>query len=273
MAHLLVYLQRTPYGLHPASAVGVCLARDLASRWGATVTAIAMGDGGDADTAITNRASACGADIVHYVGEGGFRRSLERLRPRHVLLPWTSEAISIAEEAGLSAPQPRWVRGSQPDEELDEVTAIVAGGLPWHDFETRLEAEYEGEVASIGLPVWMSSPIPLSTSGNERPLYFVGPSDLDDAVNNGLAELGARRITPDEAAQLPNASTLLWMDAGPNGLPQPIAERPPHIRVVLLPGASAQPGAAWGEAEFVLVGEWSLVVRELLSPVWRAALT
>ena len=67
MAHIVVYLQRTPHGLHPASAVGLCWARDIASERGATVTAVCPGDAGEFDRATL-------AALRHRLPGAGHRR-------------------------------------------------------------------------------------------------------------------------------------------------------------------------------------------------------
>ena len=64
MAHILVYLQRTPGGLHPASSVALCRARDIASERGATITAICRGDAGPLDKGVAAAASRFGADVL-----------------------------------------------------------------------------------------------------------------------------------------------------------------------------------------------------------------
>ena len=64
MAHILVYAQRTPQGIHPARAAALCLARDIASDRGATVTAVCPGDAGRADQFVIGAVSRYGADLL-----------------------------------------------------------------------------------------------------------------------------------------------------------------------------------------------------------------
>ena len=268
MAHVLVYLQRTPHGLHPGSATALCVARDLAEVRGASVTGICLGDGGDFDQHVIDASGRLGADQVFFVGPGGLREAHDRLRARHVLLPWTYEANSAVQAAGIGQPIPRWVGGPQ-EGDLEAVTAVVAGALPWRWEPEAVEPEYAGDVGEVPLPAW------LRASGGrlhaDPTLRVVAPPDLEPSVAQQLASLGAESVGLDYADRH-SGGTLLWLDAGPNGLPPVLANRPEHARVILLPGPSASPSEGWSVADYVLTGRWPDVVAALADPVWRKAL-
>ena len=76
MAHILVYAQRTPQGIHPASAAALCLARDIASDRGATITAVCPGDAGRADQFVIGAVSRYGADLLQQAINYGYGEGL-----------------------------------------------------------------------------------------------------------------------------------------------------------------------------------------------------
>jgi hypothetical protein len=270
MASILVYLQRSPRGLHPASSVAACLARDLASSRGAAVLGVCAGDGGAFDGHVVDAAARAGCDQVLFVGPTGLRSLGERLQPRHLLVPWTSEGTAAVESAGLPAPEPRWVGGPATDEaDLAPVEAIVAGALPWHAMPGPIETEFEGQVDKASLPEWVAA------SGgqvqHDGAMYFVAPQDLDPAVRGDLDALGARAVGPDFAGEH-RSGTLLWLDAGPGGLPSVLAQRPATGCVIALPGPTTGIHRSWALADWVLVGPWDQAARRLHDEPWRAAL-
>lgn len=270
MAHLLVYLQRTPHGIHPASALATCLARDLGSARGATVTGLCFGDAGDFDEHVARAAGRCGADTVIFVGPRGLETAVARLRPKHVLIPWTSEATQAVAQVGLGEPVARWVGGPQdPPDQLDPVTGLVAGALPWRHESPDIEPEYEGDVGEATVPEWAAQ-----TGGalyRDDARFYVGPPDLDPTVEAALEKIQAKRMDPDYAEQH-TTGTLFWLDAGPSGLPEPLVNRPEQARVVLLPGPSGTPTPGWGLADYVIPGPWLDVVSRLDDEDWGTSL-
>ncbi len=271
MANVLVYLQRTPHGLHPASLIATCVARDLASARGATVTGLCVGDGGEFDEHVVTAVSRAGADVLVFAGDSGLRHLYERLRPRFVLIPWTHDAHAAVEAANLGPAVPRWVGGPQDDPDaLDHVTAMVAGALPWHTMPDVLDPEYGGEVGDTKLPQW------LEASGgklhSDERVVYVAPPDLDADVRQRLQNFGAEPVAPDYAERHVSG-TLLWLDAGPNGLPEALGQRPEHARVILMPGPAGEPTDSWSISDWVLPGDWAAVMDRLSSEGWRKALT
>jgi hypothetical protein len=280
MAHILVYLQRTPQGLHPASALALCLARDLGSERGATVTAMCAGDAGDLDRAMIAAAGRHGADTMVFCGPGGIERLHERLQPVHTLVPWTAEGIASASGLPSGPVVPRWVDERRPSwGSPDAVSGVVAGTLPWHDFDEQIEAEYQGDVDRVPMPAWVTEvPMPIGAGGTERlvvgepQLGFVAPEAIDDDLRHKLAATGAKPASAEAVARA-SSGTYLWLQPGAGALPEALSHRGPASRVILLPGPDGTLDATWALADWVLPGVWPKVLGALQTGPWRRALT
>ncbi len=280
MAHILVYLQRTPLGLHPASAVALCLARDIASERGATVTAVSAGDAGELDRAIVSAAGRHGADSIVFCGPGGIERLEQRLAPVHVLVPWTVEGAAAV--AGLTSGPvvARWLDERRPTwGSPDAITGIVAGVLPWHDLDEQLEAEYQGDVDQVPMPRWVSEvPVPVGAGGTDRLIIgvpefgFVAPDAIDHELRAKLAATGAKPATPRDI-QTATGGSFLWLSPGAGPLPEGLSHRGPAVRLVLMPGPDGTFDATWALADWVLPGAWPQVLTALQTMPWRRALT
>ena len=98
MASVVVFCERTPFGLHPSSRMALCVARDLGSRRGATVVAVCEGDGGDFDAIIEQECGQVGADQLVFSGPEGLRRTAERLTARHIMVGWTPAGETAARD-------------------------------------------------------------------------------------------------------------------------------------------------------------------------------
>jgi hypothetical protein len=270
MAHLLVYVQRTPYGIHPGSQVGLSMARDIASTRGASVTAVCAGDGGEFDGHVERQVSRFGGDLLFFVGPSGIASVHRRLLPRHVIAPWTREAISTLGQAGLQGMTPRLIEGPGTDvNSLEPAVGVIAGTIPWRRCDPELvEAEYEGDVGDAPVPMWCTQGDGNLASGGG--LVYVAPPDLDDASRAALERLGAHPAPPDYAASH-QRGTLLWLDAGPAGLPMSLAGRPAHTRVIVLPGSVRQAHDSWNMADWVFPGPWPEVIATLEDAQWQAA--
>jgi hypothetical protein len=279
MAHILVYLQRTPQGLHPASAVALCFARDLGSERGATVTGVCAGDAGELDRAMVGGAGRYGADNMVFCGPGGIERLQERLQPVHVLAPWTAEGIAAMQGLPTGPMLPRWIDDRRPDWGApDAVTGIIAGMLPWHDFDEQLEAEYQGDVDQVPMPEWVKeAAMPLSPAGTQ-PLVlaqpeigYVAPAAIDADLRAKLTATGAKPSLVEDVARAESGS-YLWLAPGAGALPDVLSRRGPGSRVVLLPGPDGIFDPSWALADWVLPGVWPKVLGLLQSPPWRRAL-
>ena len=267
MAHIVVYLQRSPRGIHPGSVAALCLARDVGDLRGATVTAICRGDGGAYDELVLAAASACGTDQLFFVGPQGFEATCRRLVPRHVFAPYTSEGKRVLETAGIGPLHPVWITRPTEDTALPPVVGAISGLPRWRDCEGRPEPEYEGDVSQLALDSWVAS----GPSTPDPTIYFVAPQDLDDITRSELARLGAREVAPDYADRH-EKGTLIWLDAGPNGLPEGLAQRSASARVIFLAGPNPTFTESWQLADFVIGGAWTSAVAELNTPHWKATL-
>lgn len=275
MAHILVYLQRTVHGLHPGSAVALCLARDIGSERGATVTALCAGDAGSLDRGITRAAATYGADVVLFTGPNGIEHMQTRLRPVHILTPWTAEGEAAVQGLPGGPPTPRWLDDPQPRwTEPDAITCIVAGTLPWHDLGAQIEPEYEGDVGDVPMPPWVKEvtgdPVGFRATA-QGPLHYAAPGGADEATLAVLASMGARPL-PDDAVGTPITGTILWLPANGAPMPEALGQRGADSRVILLPGPGAQPDPSWALADWVLPGDTPDTLRQLHSDLWRSAL-
>jgi hypothetical protein len=274
MAHILVYLQRTPDGLHPASAVALCVAREVASDRGASITAIAHGDAGTFDQGIVRACGHFGADTVVFAGPSGVANLHGRLNPVHVLTPWTVEGLAAVADLPQGPVTPRWITGGWPGHaELDAVTGVIAGRPPWYDLGSDLEPEYEGEVDAAELPTWVKA---LPKDGPPASFVFAAPpvfihatKPLSPALADTLSQLGSQPLDPSHVARCDNG-TILWFDGGGEGLPTAAGERGPAVRVILCPGPSGSCQPNWSLADWVLPGAWDQVVDQLQRPPWSA---
>ena len=152
MAHVVVYLQRTTRGLHPGSAVALCLAREVGDARGASVLSLCLGDAGAFDDRLIVEASRSGTDQVVFLGPEGIQKLFRRLAPRHVLAPYTREAGSVLAQAGIGPMVGRWVDGPPARiDKLEPVIGVVAGTLPWQQAPMQIEPEYEADVTQVEL--------------------------------------------------------------------------------------------------------------------------
>ncbi|TPV96381.1 MAG: hypothetical protein B7733_05300 [Myxococcales bacterium FL481] len=269
MASIVCYLQRTPSGLHPASELALCLARDLGSGRGAAVVGVTSGDGSKQDESVITAAGRHGADQVLFAGPSGLAALYRRLRPRHVMVPWSTAGKRALGPASLRVTAPSWITGPvATNVELAPVLAIVAGTLAWVDIEEpTVCAEYEDDFREAESLPWNED-----EATAQSPLVYVAPGDIADQTRATLAACGAMPVTPDYARHH-ERGTLLWFDAGPAGLPAQLETRGAQARVVLLPGPMAQTDAAWSRADWVLPGAWPEAVQQLTATSWRNALT
>lgn len=274
MAHILVYLQRTPGGLHPGSALALCCARDIGSERGATVTAICPGDAGSLDKGVATAASRFGADVLVFGGPKGLHTLFKQLNPVHVLVPWTDEGLAAAEDLPSGPPVPRWLGGRRPAwGGADAITAIAAGTLPWYALTETLEAEYQADVEACTQPSWAST---LAEQG-AAPVFGLGSTPLRwhasaAPSSDALAALGRLGATPIDSVSeaMTGEATVLWLSAEP--LPEALVQRPSSVRLIVLPGEPAGDPAeldpSWRAAEWVLGGAVVDVLEAILDSPW-----
>jgi hypothetical protein len=270
MASVVVYCERTPHGLHPSSRMALCVARDLGSRRGASVIALCDGDGGDFDLVIEAECGAVGADQLIFAGPDGLRRTVDRLRAKHVLVGWTPAGETALANAKVESVERLWVNAPLGPLEIPEVVGIVAGGLPWHQLADGIEGDYEGDSSTVSMPEWVTA------LGNTRAeggaIKFVAPDGLSGPIPTALEVMGAERVDPGYADRHDDG-TLLWLGADGQGVPESLAERPPVARVIALPGPNPNFDDSWKFADWVLTGPWTSVIQQLRSPAWKATLS
>lgn len=274
MAHILVYLQRTPTGLHPGSAVALCRARDIASGRGATLTAVCSGDAGALDRGIAQAAGTFGADVLVFGGPRGLHALHEQLNPVHVLVPWSDEGLSRAEGLPSGPPVPRWLTTRQPAwGGADAVTAVVAGTLPWHGFHEVLEAEYQADVDDVTHPPWVAEvstacaqdTAPVFSVGGRGPLRWISARAPDGETQAMLQRLHAEPATVDDVGE---SGTILWLSADP--VPPTLAVRPVTTRLLVLPGEQAGLDPSWRAADWVLSGPRAAALGAILDSPWAS---
>lgn len=276
MAHILVYLQRTPGGLHPASAVALCRARDIGSDRGASITALCSGDAGALDRGIAAAAGRFGADLLVFGGPTGLRVLFDQLNPVHVLVPWTDEGMAAAEGLPSGPATPRWLTTRQPAwGGADAVTAVVAGTMPWHVQGEMLEAEYQTDVDEVRQPSWVAEAsaayadgaAPVFGVGGRGPVRFVAARPPDADTQSALARLGAQPGAEDDLARVSaEAGTVLWLSAEP--VPPALVQRPVSVRLVVLPGEHAGLHPSWRAADWVLSGPRATALGTILDSPW-----
>lgn len=269
MASILVFVQRTPQGLHPASASALCVARDIASKRGAAVVAIAAGDGGKFDEHVERLCGHYGADQLYFVGETGLRDLAARLQPKHLMAGWTREGITAFGKAQLGPLEQMLVSEVPVNGTLPATLGVIAGTLPWHSLGGSIDAEYQASAPEVPLPRWIEKGDGSLARGGG--VVFVTPDGLAGPVPEALEAMGAHRAPVDYAANH-RKGTLLWLAAGGEPLPMELSNRPAGSRVIVLPGPDPKLDDSWNLADWVLPGPWGSVVAQLGSPAWKAAL-
>ncbi|NVB41903.1 hypothetical protein G6O69_28995 [Pseudenhygromyxa sp. WMMC2535] len=274
MAHIVVYLQRTPRGLHPGSLVGLCLARDIANERGASVLGLCLGDAGAFDDRVVVEASRAGADQLVFMGPEGIDKLFRRIAPRHVLAPLTPDAEALLGQLTGSL-SPCWVDGPLDSDRLAHAIAVIAGSLPWHQTPLQVEPEYEADVTQVKLPEWLdaasAAATDLTRTVEQPPLLYVSSETPDAQTLAALEALGAYASDAAAVAEV-DAATVLWLDAKGEGLPQSLSERQASVRVILLAGErelSSAPDPSWALADFVLHGPLAQTVREFNGQAWK----
>lgn len=279
MAHILVYLERTPKGLHPASALALCVARDIASNRGASVTAVCPGDAGSLDAGIGRAAGRFGADVVMFLGPEGLTSMIDRLHPVHLLAPWTPEGLGAVQDLSLGPAIPRWIdRARPPGAGSDTVTGIVAGALPWHAMESSLDPEYLGEVDRVPLPEWVAGAMKVDEGEAlgfsmvpEGGLHYVPPAPPGPEIGALLQRLGAEPIDPEHLSDLSDGA-LVWFCNGAGELPEALRQTPATVRSMVLTGSDGAFDPSWMYADVVVPGAFDKALARLAEPLWRAAL-
>lgn len=271
MATLVVHVLRSSSGIHPGSAVALCVARDLANLRGAAVTALAMGDAGDRDHEVARQCAVFGADQLLFVGPPDLPLLAQRLRPRKFFAPQTPEGARFLEQFGVAergTVGELRVDGRYSVERVPEDVAcrVEAGVLPWYDLGDTLEPDYGGAFAD-GAPVaWLSDP---ESADNAR-IYHLSS---DDALPSSLRdELGCEGVAVDALSELRDA-VLLCTRATLDAQRPAVEDRHRSVRLFVLdPGGDAQLLPVSLAADVHLCGPEAAVFNALKEPAWRASL-
>jgi hypothetical protein len=263
MAHILVYAQRTPQGVHPASAAALCLARDIASERGATVTAVCPGDAGRADQFVIGAVSRFGADQLTFLGPSGMRPQYERLRPLLVFVPYTEEGLHAADLLGAGLPEPLWLHDPEVEwERLAALTATLTGALPWYELPAIIDADYDNEASLVDLPEWVAK---IDQHNGRGALRWFADGELDAATRATLQSLGAKQVEQEYLDQHGSGTLLYFGPVAPDSL----NHRGPGARVMLFPGGGTEIDASWTRADWVIPGAWPDAAKQLHSELWR----
>lgn len=268
MAHILVYVQRTPHGIHPASALSLCLARDLGSEFGATITAVCPGDAGRSNSQVARAAGRYGADALLFAGSSGLANLHRRLNPGLILVPWTEEGLAAAAPIPGGPAAPHWLHEPQPEWNSEDLIAgIIAGAQPWYDLPTILDADFESDTGAISLPAWVHAAP--ATAG---PIYFIAPPDLDPITRANLQGVNAQQIAASDVPGL-DTGTVLLLSTAADAPPSLLEGRSPAVRLLLFPGATPRFHPRWALAEWVIPGLWPEATRQLRSEIWKHTLS
>lgn len=254
------------------------MARELASERGASVLGICPGLSDPWDPAMERAAGRFGCDRLLFVGVTEVRELVRRLRPVHLLVPWTTEGLAAAAGTGLGEPVGRIVDapgvGHGP---LDAVTAVTAGTFPWIDLETRLEGEYTADAGMVRLPEWLASPPPgppdafVPLAGPPVAAVVHGPPSPD--VEAALGDLGARQVAADGVGPF-GEGTLLWIEQeGEVPLPDLDARAARTSVVVVSPHVGPHGRDDLRFADWVFRGDPVEHLRTLARPPWTTPTT
>lgn len=273
MATVVVFVLRDRTGIHPASAVSLCVARDLADRRGATVTALAMGDAGDLDHIVTREVARKGADQLVFVGPADLTSFAHRVVPRKVLVPNTPEGLDVLERLGLDVGETASLvvataqEAKTATERRETGLLVTAGTLPWHDCPDAIEPDYGGAFEE-GIPCPWVTGAPQAESGG-RLVALDHDAGLDASA---LAELGVESVSADAIADLHDA-TLLASPAAVADHGETLRARHRSLKLVLIDAHAPPAGPAPDLAvDFALVGPSARVLGALKETSWRAAL-
>lgn len=260
MATLVVYVEASSQGIHPASALALCVARDLASGRGATVIAATKPVSAQRDALVLHEASRRGADRIMFCSAEQLRPLMLSMAPQCLLGPATPTGRMLMNELWDQEHTIAWVQGpAEPPADLQGALAVIAGALPWHDLEAKIIPEYPGDDQPGDL-----NEVPLPSSPSKAPhLRFMIDEGLDNPqVRAELALLGALPL--DSQDTLPEHSVRICI-----GKSLPL-EAELDERWILVPGdPNLEIEVDWGQAHWVLPGDPYDAVRSLHSQLWR----
>lgn len=259
MATLLVLVEASPYGIHPASALSLCVARDLASERGATVVASLAPEVPSRDAQVLEEVTRRGADRMVFCSRDQLAEFLPSMAPRAILGPATESSKAQLQALTGQDLTIAWVQGPvESPEAIEGPIALMAGTLPWHELQAELIPEYPGDDQLCDLRAMQ----PARRPDDACPLRFTIDPSLDNAqIRAELSLLGATEGQEEESATAPSISIFI----GPT-LPEQVQ---PLQRSILIPGDLNGPiQGDWGRADWVLPGTPYDALRGLHSQFW-----
>ena len=262
MAHIFVVLERTYRGVHPGSSLGLCLARDVASGVGATLTAICFGESSEHDPFVADAAGRFGADQLFFVGEEGFLELAARLKPRSLLVPATATGLSLLGKLGAQAAEV--IVAAERTESPSPLPAhalVVAAVCPWHEMQGTPESEYESSARNVHVAHGLAGD---TSVGN---IYYLSSSRLDERSDAELALLQAQPLLP--TTELVPADRILVLGSWPEA-----AASLSDAATIWIPGLDVlEPGTDVHRAHWVILGRTEEAIRKLHSRPWREILS
>lgn len=260
MATLLVLVEASPSGIHPASALSLCVARDLASARGATVVATTPPRNPAQDAQLLAEVTRKGADRMVFCAPEGLAEHISAMTPRCILGPATQKSREQLSRLAGEDLTIAWVQGpAEPPSELSGAIALLAGALPWYELSAEIIPEYPGDDQLCDL-----REVEPATAPVREPMlrFVIDPSMDSKQLRAELSLLGASELVPDEAPE--NGCVRLCI--GPGLPPEASADQ----RWILIPGDPApEIHSDWGEAQWVLPGTAYDALRSLHSQLWK----
>lgn len=259
MANLLVLVEACADGIHPASALSLCVARDLASSKGATVIATALARSPQRDAQVMQEVTRRGADRLIFCESEQLLAMMQSLSPQCVLGPATRGYQAQLAQLGGEDLTIAWVQGPAQDPvPLEGPVALLAGSLPWYDLgQSQLIPEYPSDDQLCDL-----SGVPPASAPAAGSIRFVLDPQLDTPqLRAELALLKATELDREEALQPGFIGIYI-------GSTLPASVRSSQ-RWIMIPGDPNAPiQSDWGRAQWVLPGLPYDAIRSLHQQRW-----
>lgn len=273
MAHLLVYVQRTEGGIHPASAVAMCIARELASSKGATLLALCVGRDAnpDAEAQIMRQSGRYGADRIHFANAKSIISQVRRIDPILSLAPHTAEGLEfLAQIKTNQRIAHHWQH--LPYElpmHLPRLMSVVAGTPPWNNFSTQLTASYEEGLEEIASFSSQSE----NTAAPQQYCYY-SATPLSAKIRDLLKPFSASEVTLEDFAQVQRARLFYFQAPDATFEIEALKLRSPGSQVFLLidrePTTTVESDWTW--ADWVIPGPWDKTLAAFHNEMWQLIL-
>lgn len=263
MATLLVLVEASPFGIHPASALGLCVARDLASARGATVVASCEANNPQADASVLREVTRRGADRMVFCNVEQLQSLMPAMAPKCALAPATPSSRQKLLELAGSELTIAWVQGpAEPPGELNGAIALLAGTLPWYDLQAEVIPEYPGDDQLCDL---RELPVPPGPDSAAELRYVIDPEFDNTQLRSELSLLGASELLAGDHPS-PRCVKICIGQTLPS-------YATPEQRWVLIPGRPDTPiQSEWGAASWVLPGKAYDALRLLHGQNWSGHL-